>query len=85
MGKAQNTLQQVEKNSQAKVTVASVVTKDKKQGRPAPLNTVGFLKACSKGLGIGPHAAMHIAEHLYQMGYMIHDTCEATRTKTCIF
>ena len=42
--------------------VKSVVTKDKKQGRPIPLNTVGLLKACSKALGIGPHSALQTGE-----------------------
>ena len=38
--------------------VLEVTTKDKKQGRPTPLNTVALLKACSKSLGIGPGEAM---------------------------
>jgi DNA topoisomerase-3 len=52
------------------VIVSSVVTKENKQGRPSPLNTVALLKACSKALGIGPHAAMQSAERLYLLGYL---------------
>ena len=50
--------------------VYSVVTKDKKQGRPTPLNTVQMLKAASKALGMGPHQAMQCAERLYLSGYL---------------
>ena len=50
--------------------VLSVVTKDKKQGRPTPLNTVQMLKAASKALGMGPHQAMQCAERLYLSGYL---------------
>lgn len=49
----------------ASAEVLSVVTKEKKQGRPTPLNTVQMLKAASKALGMGPHAAMQCAERLY--------------------
>jgi len=41
--------------------VSRVVTREKLQGRPTPMNTVAYLKACSKGLGIGPHQAMQVS------------------------
>ncbi len=59
--------------------VISVVTKDKNQGRPIPLNTVALLKACSKALGIGPHQALSIAERLYLSGYLSYPRTESTK------
>jgi DNA topoisomerase-3 len=62
--------------------IVSVVTKDKKQGRPIPLNTVGLLKACSKALGIGPHQALSVAERLYLSGYLSYPRTESTKYPT---
>lgn len=63
----------------ASAMVISVETKDKKQGRPVPLNTVGLLKACSKALGIGPHQALSVAERLYLSGYLSYPRTESTK------
>lgn len=60
------------------ILVSDVVTKDKKQGRPTPMNTVAMLKACSKALGIGPHSAMQAAERLYLSGYLSYPRTEST-------
>jgi len=60
------------------VQVTNVVTKEKKQGRPVPLNTVAMLKACSKALGIGPHQALQTAERLYLMGYLSYPRTESS-------
>ena len=63
----------------ASAEVLSVVTKEKKQGRPTPLNTVQMLKAASKALGMGPHAAMQCAERLYLVSKRLQTLFRACR------
>ncbi|GMH79319.1 hypothetical protein TL16_g08102 [Triparma laevis f. inornata] len=58
--------------------VANVTKREAKQGRPTPMNTVAFLKACSKNLGIGPHAALQTAERLYLAGYLSYPRTESS-------
>ena len=60
------------------LTVMNVTKREAKQGRPTPMNTVAFLKACSKNLGIGPHAALQTAERLYLAGYLSYPRTESS-------
>ena len=74
MQKVQGLVSVCTKAPRCMAKVTSMTIKEKKQGRPTPLNTVAMLKACSKALGIGPHAAMQTAERLYLSGYL---SCES--------
>ncbi|KAL1507735.1 hypothetical protein AB1Y20_007348 [Prymnesium parvum] len=62
----------------AAVRVVDVTSRERKEGRPLPLNTVALLKACSKSLGIGPASAMHLAESLYLSGAVSYPRTEST-------
>lgn len=48
-----------------RLRVTEVSEKEERRPRPHGLNTVELLKVASSSLGIGPAAAMSIAERLY--------------------
>jgi len=56
----------------------SVKSSESRKSRPKPMNTVELLKIASKSLGIGPHAAMKSAEHLYLSGFISYPRTEST-------
>jgi DNA topoisomerase-1 len=60
-----------------KATVESVTKTIKEIKPPGPFNTTAFLSAASS-LGIGPAAAMSIAEHLYMQGYISYPRVDNT-------
>jgi len=76
--KVEGLLELCGKGTGCEIVVTDIVTKEKKQGRPTPLNTVNLLKACSKALGIGPGLAMQTAERLYLSGYLSYPRTEST-------
>nr|CDS23493.1 DNA topoisomerase 3 beta 1 [Echinococcus granulosus] len=61
-----------------KALVVDVNRKVKVKPRPQGLNTVEMLRVASASLGIGPHAAMAIAERLYTSGFINYPRTEST-------
>ncbi|CAL8084209.1 unnamed protein product [Calicophoron daubneyi] len=58
--------------------VIQITTKEKIKPRPQGLNTVEMLRVASACLGIGPQAAMVVAERLYTAGYINYPRTETT-------
>lgn len=58
--------------------MVDVNRKVKVKPRPQGLNTVEMLRVASASLGIGPHAAMAIAERLYTSGFISYPRTEST-------
>jgi DNA topoisomerase-3 len=65
-------------SSNNELLCVDVKTSEVRRMRPQPLNTVELLKLASKHLGIGPHAAMRSAEHLYLSGLISYPRTEST-------
>merc|ERR1740128_360190 len=61
-----------------RVNISGLSEERKVARKPLGLNTVTLLKACSKGLGMSPTAAMHAAEHLYTSGYISYPRTETS-------
>ncbi|VDK31961.1 unnamed protein product [Taenia asiatica] len=61
-----------------KALVVDVNRKVRVKSRPQGLNTVEMLRVASASLGIGPHAAMAIAERLYTSGFISYPRTEST-------
>ncbi len=64
--------------STSHLTCTNIIKSEKKKIRPLPINTVNMLKLASQSLGIGPHAAMRAAEHLYLSGFISYPRTEST-------
>lgn len=60
------------------VNVVNVQASVHKSKKPQGMNTVAMLKLASNMLGISPHHAMNIAEHLYLAGYITYPRTETT-------
>ena len=69
---------QLQAHDKDSVVCTDVKLSDTRRPRPQPLNTVELLKRASKGLGIGPQAAMRAAEYLYLSGYLSYPRTEST-------
>ena len=71
-------LRMISESSAAKLICTSVSVTTGRSPRPQPMNTVKMLKMASSSLGIGPHACMRAAEHLYLSGYLSYPRTEST-------
>jgi DNA topoisomerase-3 len=60
------------------VQVVNVQASVHKSKKPQGMNTVSMLKLASNMLGMSPHHAMSIAEHLYLSGYITYPRTETT-------